>query len=100
MSSSDLREAGLRLLGGGRGFESLKPVPVKGARPGAVSTGRPASARNSAQDLAESDYAQREYWSAVTLTSTDGIFTLQVQPIKKIALEDGAVFTFKQPVDP
>lgn len=100
MSSSGLREAGRRLLGDGRGFEALKPAPAKGARPGAVATGRPASAGNSDRNLAESDYAQREYWPAVTVTSTDGIFTLQVDPIKKIALEGGAVFTFKQPVDP
>ncbi len=98
MSGADLRDAGRRLTGDGRAFQALKPAPGKGGKPGTVSTGRPASGGGQTTGFAESDYTQRQYWPAVTLTSTDGIFTLQVEPIKQLSLDSGAVFTFKQPV--
>ena len=98
MSASDLRQAVRRLTGGGRGFEPLKPLVTKGARPGTIATGRPASAQSGVgSDLVENSYAEREYWPAVTVESTDGIFTLEIEPIKRVVLEGGGSFDFKQP---
>lgn len=99
MSSSELRNQVLRLTGDRRVFEPLKAQPVKGARPGEVSTGRPSSG-GSAQPLtlAESDFTLREYWPAVEVESTDGIFTLEIEPIRQVTLEGGGAITFREPV--
>lgn len=98
MSASDLRQAVRRLTGGASGFEPLKPLVTKGARPGTIATGRPASGQSgTANNLVENSYAEREYWSAVTLESTDGIFTLEIEPIKRVVLEGGGSLEFKQP---
>ncbi len=98
MSASDLRAAGIRLTGSRAGFEPLKAAPTKGARPGTVATGRPSSAaRGTNAELVESDFALREYYDAVEITSTDGIFTLEVEPIRVVRLEGGGFLEFQEP---
>ena len=99
MSAAGLQQAAKRLTSDAKGFAPVKPLPGKGARPGEKSTGRPsAGGAASANTLQELDFAAREYWPAVQLTSSDGIFTFSVQPIKSIGLVGGGVFLFKQPV--
>ena len=99
MSAAGLQQAAKRLTSEAKGFEPVKPVPNKGARPGERSTGRPsAGGAAGANTLQELDFAAREYWPAVQLASSDGIFTFSVQPIKSIGLVGGGVFLFKQPV--
>lgn len=99
MSASGLQQAAKRLTSEAKGFEPVKPVPSKGARPGEKSTGRPSSGgAASTNTLQELDFTAREYWPAVELTSSDGIFTFSVQPIKSIGLVGGGVFLFDEPV--
>lgn len=40
--------------------------------------------------LVEADYRLRTYHPAITLTSADGLFSLQMQPVKSISLADMA----------
>lgn len=41
-----------------------------------------------ASPLTEPDYDQREYYDTQLKTSSDGLFTLPVKPIKKLVLQD------------
>lgn len=98
MSASDLRKAALRLTQGGGGFNPLKPAETVGRRPGAIATGRPSAAgQGGATALVETDYDARTYWPKVEYTSSDGIFTIEVEPIRRIELEDGRSIEFKEP---
>lgn len=99
MSAAGLQQAAKRLTSEAKGFEPVKAVPTKGARPGERSTGRPSSGGGTTVNtLQELDFAAREYWPAVELASSDGLFTFTVQPIKKISLVGGGVFLFDEPV--
>lgn len=75
-------------------------APTVGARVGLVATGRGSVSTGGGGSVAleEDDYTQREYWTTVNKTSTDGLLTIQIKPIKSILLTDGSRATFKQPV--
>ncbi len=51
--------------------------------------------------LTETSYSARTYWADVTITSTDGIFTMVEKPIKSIsfadALSNSLVMNYAQP---
>lgn len=55
-----------------------------------------------ASPLTETAYADRAYFNAQTLTSTDGIFTIEWEPIKTMSFTDAngnaAMLEFKEPV--
>lgn len=55
-----------------------------------------------ASPLTEASYAAREYWPVEVLTSSDGLLTFRVKPIKKIVQADAndaeVVQVFAQPV--
>lgn len=99
MSAAKLQQAASRLVVA-TGAAKARTVPqAKGAKAGAVSTGRPSSGgTGSGSSLAESDFTLRQYWPTVNFSSSDGLFTVQVQPIKSINLGGSKVLTFKQPV--
>ena len=98
---SELEKAVDKLIRREKGWSEFKRPAAVGARPGAVTTGRPsASGSQSAAAFEESDYLLREYWPDRLLTSTDGLFTWYEQPIKKIALKGNAVALFAEPVEP
>lgn len=95
---SELQKAVATLAGVETGWKQFAQAPAKGAKPGGVSTGYPASSKAGAGGgFDESEFDQREYWPAVTLTSSDGIITFQIEPIKVIKLVGGGKATFKQP---
>lgn len=99
--ASELEKAIDKLMMREKGWKRYKPAPAVGARPGAVTTGRPSGASSvsgSASAFAEKDYLQREYYAARPLVSSDGIFTIMWQPIKSVLLEDGSRATFREPV--
>lgn len=100
MSAAKLQQATNRLVPKTNAGQAAKAAPqAKGAKPGQVSTGRPSSGSSgSGGGFAESDYTLRTYWPAVTYTSSDGLFTVEVQPIKSINLGGSSEMTFKQPV--
>lgn len=101
MSASALQKS-LELLGtpapGWRPLDAVSPV---GGRPGGVTTGRPSSVEQGQggadATLEESDAALREYYASRIITTTDGLFTLEVRPIKRVALVDGGAILFKEP---
>ena len=41
-----------------------------------------------ASPLTEADYATREYWAEKTITSSDGLLSFRIKPIKKIIQAD------------
>lgn len=97
MSASELQKAVDKLIKREPGWRAATQPPAKGAKPGKVATGYPASATGTAR-FAESDYTLRQYWDAVLNSTTDGIFSWEEHPIKSVALEGGDSMTFKQPV--
>lgn len=97
MSASELKKAVDKLLLKERGWKAATAPPAVGPRPGAVSTGRPSSSSPVGLAFAEKDAAQREYYDARTLASSDGVFQISWQPIKSILLEGNVRATFKDP---
>lgn len=70
--------------------ERLPAVGSPGALPGR-GTGKPGgvgSGTGIASPLTEPDYATRTFHAAVTLTTTDGVFTLEIEPLATIDLLD------------
>jgi len=99
--SNELRKALDKFLSKNEGWRAFDSKPAVGAKPGGVGTGRPSAASaGGGGAFVESDYALREYWPATTITTSDGLFTLEIKPIKKIALEGGGAAEFKQPPTP
>lgn len=99
-ASSDpglLEKALRRIVQEQKGWAKFVPPEAKGARPGTVGTGVPASAGEGGATIEEEDASLRTYWPAKTLTSTDGLFTLQVEPIKSLRLRSGDDATFDNP---
>lgn len=101
MSGASLQDAARRLVSEKPGWKPAKPAPTKGARPGETATGRPSSAQAAtAATFEESDFSLRQYWDPVTLTSSDGIFSFEVEPIRQIALVGEGTFSFEEPPAP
>ena len=54
-----------------------------------------------ASPLTETAYADRTYWADKTITSTDGLITIVIAPIKQMKFTDAnnqvVVFDYKQP---
>lgn len=101
MSNSLLQDALRRLMEQQPGWKKATTPPEQGPKPAARGKGLPASS-SSANGIAfnESDYGLREYWPPVSVTSADGLFTVEVDPIKAIALDGGGKATFKEPPPP
>lgn len=100
MPSSPLQEAVDRVVGKKPAWDPLNPAQAKGAKPGGTSVGRPSAAQSVGGGVAfaEADYTQREYWTAIVINSTDGLFSLEIEPIQSVLLESGDRMTFKRPV--
>ncbi len=104
--SKDLTEA-LRLLTG------VDPNSITGAPEPLNNRGAAAKQKAStlntakgsgsgiASPLVETDYADREFHTAIMIASTDGLFTLRIKPVKKIfmkdALSNDVLLEFKSP---
>ena len=74
-------------------IDPLPPAAGQAAIPGfgraGVSTNRAATTTAGiASPLTEPDYAAREYHAEVVLTSSDGVFTIAVQPLAAVELTD------------
>ncbi len=94
--AKDLTEA-LRLLtegGAGQTSREEKTLPAARVAPAipARSGSSPPLARGSsgsiASPLVETAYSGRNYWSSQIITSTDGMITWQIEPIKKMYFTD------------
>lgn len=95
--SKDLTEALRQLTEDGAGQTSrvdktLPPIAVKPDIPPRTGSspplGRASAGSSIASPLVETDYAARAYWASQTITSTDGLITWQVEPIKKVFFTD------------
>lgn len=62
--------------------KSAIPARTGTAQPGGSATGSIAS------PLTEANYAARTWWPDQTITSSDGIFTIKLKPIKKVSFTD------------
>lgn len=101
--ANDLTEALRQLTEAGAGQTSrvdktLPPVSVKPDIPARTGSSPPLANWTSgsiASPLVETGYANRVYWTSKTITSTDGLITWQVEPIKKVFFNDA----HNQPVE-
>lgn len=89
-SNGDLVRDLKRLLGDQSPADSFTPhtprSSITGQRTAApTKTGTTAGI---ASPLTEPDYDQREYYDTELKTSSDGLFTLPIKPIKKLVLQD------------
>lgn len=106
MSSKDLTEALHKLTMEAQGQPSAIPaMKDRGAAPevkaSALLSGGAASG-GIASPLVETAYTNRTFHSTVNITSTDGLFTLKIKPVKEIKFLDSnqrpVTIEFKAPV--
>ena len=86
--ASELDKAVDKLINREKGWAEFKRAPAVGARPGAVTSGRP-SATGSSGDLVEPDYDARVWWPEYTVETTDGMFAYVFQDVREITFDDG-----------
>lgn len=100
-SAAAVADAISRLAGSGPGFEPLAPAAAKGAKPGKISSGRPAETATATASggSEELDYAQREYYAARPLATTDGVFVFMREPIKSVLMVGNYRDRYKEPTE-
>ncbi|ANQ83712.1 hypothetical protein dqs_0636 [Azoarcus olearius] len=70
-----------------KGWKQIADAIPVGPRPGTVSTGRPSTTPGSSTgggSFVESDYTLRQYHAKVVKETTDGVFTFEIEPIKRV----------------
>ncbi len=93
----------LRGMLGERPTRSLPELPPRGAMrsPPGFSAASADGVSGIASPLTEDDHTTREYYTGIGITSSDGIFVLEVEPIKKLVMADAngkaVVFDFDDP---
>lgn len=100
--ASELQKAVDKLLRKEPRWREATQPPAKGAQPGQVATGRPATGGTAASGsgFVEAAAALREYWAERTIaTSSDGLFVIMGAPIKKVFGSPGPL-EFKDPPAP
>mgnify|MGYP000894229530 CR=1 FL=1 len=95
-SASELQKAVDKLLLREPGWRKATQPPAMGPRPGGVGVGRPASG-TTALELIEEDASTRQYYAPVVLRTSDGLFTIEVEPIRQISLRGNIPFRFAEP---
>lgn len=81
------------------GADPLAQQPAVGAKGAERAVGRAGQGGGTGDGtFDEADYTQREYWTTINKTSVDGLFSIQIKPIKSILLQSGTRATFKEPV--
>jgi len=99
MSARDLQKSIRALVQPDPGYAPLDPAPEVGPQPGGVAVGQAGGTAGfaGASTFVEADYDQREYWAAITRTTSDGLFSWEELPIKAILLESGEKALFAEP---
>lgn len=98
--ASPMRDALAKFLKDNPGWQPIADAIPKGRRPGEVATGRPStSASNSAGggSFKESDYTLREYHPMVVKHTSDGVFSFEIGPIKKVVGFNNQVQEYEPP---
>lgn len=85
-----------------RAREPLPPAAGQAAIPGVGRGERsPAGGGGIASPLTEIDYADRQWHPEIAVASSDGVFALMIEPIKRVVFEDAlgktAVVIFQPP---
>ncbi len=94
---SELQKAVDKLIQREPRWKEFAKKPAIGAKPGATSTGRPASDGNGAQDLIEADATQREYYEWRSAVSSDGLWSIEYRELKKIVLVGNGSIQLQEP---
>ena len=78
--------------------EPLVPKAPQGAKPAVVGRGRtPAGKSSGSESLTESAYEDRTFYSVRNVTSSDGVFVMQIRPVKRINFPNGVYIELKEP---
>lgn len=89
--------------------KTLGTLDPRGARPAArgIANYKPPAAGQGAgiaSPLQEQDYATRTFFDPQLIESSDGLFTLRIEPLERLVMRDAnnaeAVFLFKEPPAP
>ena len=91
MSSKDLTEALHKLTMEAQGQPSAIPaMKARGAAPAVTASALLGGSGSGgiASPLKETAYTNRTFHSTVNITSSDGIFTLVIKPVKKVFFKD------------
>lgn len=95
-----LSKIGAREVAGGGYFikpkDQLQPAREQGSKGPEVGKGK-AGAGGSSGEMVEASYGDRTYWDDRTYTTSDGVFTFIVKPIKKVTFTSGHSITFAEP---
>lgn len=95
-----LSKIGAREAAGGGYFikprDQLQPAREQGAKAPGVGKGK-AGAGGGSDEMVETSYEDRTYWGDKTFTTSDGVFTFIVKPIKKVSFTSGHSITFAEP---
>ena len=101
--SNELVGALERLLGKKEGWAKLDDRPAVGGRPGGLGVGLPGSPPSvgsfapSVGSFEESDASLRTHHAARTITTSDGLISVEYKPIHEVQLVGGGVLVFKDP---
>ena len=104
MSAKDLTEALDKLMKAGANAPAEAPsMKARGAAPEVKASALLGGSGSGgiASPLVETAYANRTFHSTVNITSTDGLFTLKIKPVKEIKFLDSnlrpVTIEFKSP---
>ncbi|MBS0473876.1 MAG: hypothetical protein JSR28_01855 [Proteobacteria bacterium] len=94
---SELQKAVDKLIAREPGWKEFTKKAPLGAKPGATSTGRPASAGKGVQEFVEADATLREYYDWRSAVSSDGLWSIEYREPKKLVLIGGGSIQFDEP---
>lgn len=97
-----IRSIGGTDLAGGGTYQGTRPQfvpkPPQGKKPAVVGRGRtPAGKSSGSESLTESAYEDRTFYSVRNVTSSDGVFVMQIRPVKRINFPNGVYIELKEP---
>ena len=99
--SKDLTDALRALMEGDANTNVIPSAKARGAYPAVTSSAPlPGAAKSGsgagiASPLVETSYAARQWWSDTQMTTTDGLVTFVVKPVKEITFLDQAATEIK-----
>lgn len=101
IDAREIQDAIKKLVSREPGWVEFDRMPAIGTRPGEIAIGRPSSAASTAGargvELVEEDASTRQYHAPHVLRSSDGIITIEVEPIQQVNLRGGGALVFAAP---
>lgn len=97
-----IRSIGGTDLAGGGTYQGTRPQfvpkPPQGKKPAVVGRGRtPASSGGSGANQIEAAFSARTYWTTRNVVSSDGLFVMEVKPVRKVTFQSGATLELADP---